>query len=148
MLDREFNEMRLQKERLVDDYKERFQRHRGLEDKLDTARLLALLENHIPGGLSWRQATINTAGFPVQIEGTIVEALSAAGITNGVRLIRALRSAKYRSAARKFAASSGISPQEISHLAASILLVGTKNRALLRDYLEDYSLDPNIMSSI
>lgn len=148
MLDREFYAMKLERDRLIEKYKVDFGNKIGLKEKLDSARLLAVLEMKRPHGLSWRQASEQGKPFPHQIEAACVEALAATRINTPAALVAALKSSTFQSSCRRFAAHAGISNSDVSHLAIIALVVGSLNLDTLYHYLEEISLDPSINAAL
>jgi plasmid maintenance system killer protein len=147
ILDREFSEMRKERRRLIETYKTRYGNKQELDVEIDAARLLALFEHLRPQGLSWLRAEERNRPFPRRIESKCVDALTAVRISNGNQLMKALKASHFRTAAKKFAAHKSIGVQEISHLAAVALLVGSRKQTVLSDYLEEVSDDPSIVAA-
>ena len=147
ILDREFGEIRKERRELIKTYKTRYGNKEDLDEEIDAARLLALFEQLRPQGLSWLGAEERNRPFPRRIESSCVDALTAVKIRSGNQIVNALKAAQFKTAAKKFAAHKSIGVQEISHLAAVALLVGSRKRSVLSDYLEEVSSDPAIVAA-
>jgi ppGpp synthetase/RelA/SpoT-type nucleotidyltranferase len=148
ILDREFQEMPREREKLIDEYKEAFDRREGLNKKLDTARLLGLLELYRPNGLSWRKAEMTNKPFPTQIEVSCVYALNDIGVNTPKDLSEEIGKASTKRAIRKYASANGIAPDEVSHLALVVLLVGLKDISILENFFGDIGSDQTIIEAI
>jgi ppGpp synthetase/RelA/SpoT-type nucleotidyltranferase len=147
ILDREFSEIRKERRKLIETHKVRYRNKQEFDVEIDAARLLALFEQLRPQGLSWLHAEESNRPFPRRIESKCVDALTAVKVCNGTQLIKALKTVQFRSAAKKFAAHKSIGVQEISHLAAVALIVGSRKPTVLSNYLEEVSDDPSIVAA-
>jgi ppGpp synthetase/RelA/SpoT-type nucleotidyltranferase len=147
ILDREFSEIRKERKELIETYKARYGSKQELHEEIDAARLLAFFEQIRPQGLSWLRAEADRRPFPRHIESRCIDALTAVNIHNGNQLMKALNASQFKTAAKKFAAHKSIGVQEISHLATVALVVGSRKRTVLFDYLEEVSSDPSIIAA-
>jgi ppGpp synthetase/RelA/SpoT-type nucleotidyltranferase len=148
ILDREFHDMRQEREHLIDSYKLSYSASQLLDQKLDTARLVAYLESARPAGPGWRSSLPSKAPLPSRYEADCVGALAAVQILTPRKLGAALKDAAFRSAEKKFASVQGISSPELSHLAIVAILVGLRNPNVLSDFLPDLALDPAITTAL
>lgn len=148
MLDREFAQLRVEVDTIVETHKRAFASGTGLTSRLDSARLIALMEVIFPNALGWRAARETGDPFPRFVEVSCLAALSSAGITTGRGLMNGLKHPSFSRARRKFAANKRIAPQDVSHLAALALLIGTRKQGALADFLPDYALDPDLAKAI
>lgn len=144
ILESQFLVQKTERHSMIDMYKRVYEAATDGDVQLDAARLLGLLEAIKPLGLSWRQAETLARPFPPRLEATCVSALAAVGITTGDQLRELINSRRLRAAARRFASSIGLNPDETSHLVLCVLAVGLTNRDILveeyPELVEDVSL--------
>jgi ppGpp synthetase/RelA/SpoT-type nucleotidyltranferase len=133
ILDQQFLLLRGEREKLIESYRDTYERGEELGEKLDAARLLGLLEWLRPGGLSWRDAARVGAPFPPRVESTCVEALASVGISSAGAMRDLFREKKFVRVVRDFASSAGIAEDEVSHLAIAVLSVAYKDSVALTD---------------
>jgi ppGpp synthetase/RelA/SpoT-type nucleotidyltranferase len=137
VLDQQFLVLRRERSALIEKYGQIYTRREELDEELDAARLLALLEVERPEGLSWVQAEAQQTPFPPRIEVTCVEALAACGISTGRELIAMLADKRFLQAEGDFASSEGISRTDISHLATVVLIVASVDKQLFDEQFLD-----------
>jgi len=133
MLDTEFQELRRERETLIDNYRRRYLRRTDDDIPFDTARLLGFLEAVRPEGLSWRGASTVHKPFPLHIEASCVDTLNAIKLDTPKKLRKALQDRRVKDQCRRFAQIADVEPSEISHLAIILLLVLALSPARLMD---------------
>ncbi|MGZ8842526.1 MAG: GTP pyrophosphokinase [Pyrinomonadaceae bacterium] len=137
ILEAQFLALKRERNLLIGQYKIAYDKGLDVDEELDAARLLALLEVLRPNGLSWRTAEENGRQFPPRIEATCVSALAAVGIRTANQLKSVVRTPRFRGAVKRFANNIGLDPAESSHFALSVIAVGITNpQALLEEYPE------------
>ncbi len=141
LFDSEFLSLREQRKELIESYRNLYARKQGRRVSFDVARLLGFLEASRPG-LSWRQAEDEGRPFLPGLEVSCVEALKTAGIGTPASLKKVFSSSRFRYATSTFAASQGISPTEISHLAAVVLAVIVKDLPTVQRHFPNLMYDP------
>jgi ppGpp synthetase/RelA/SpoT-type nucleotidyltranferase len=147
LFDSEFLALREERKELIEGYKDRYERNEDQRKGFDVARLLGFLEAARPG-LSWRRAEAEGRPFAAGLEVSCVEALKAAGMGTPASLKRVLRSARFRYALSSFAASQGIAPVEVSHLAAVVLAVIVKRVATVQHHFPNLIFDLALRSMV
>jgi ppGpp synthetase/RelA/SpoT-type nucleotidyltranferase len=148
ILDREFHDMRLERERLIVQYRQSYAAGRLLDNKLDTARLVAFMENAWPHGPGWMPRQSATDVLPSRYEADCVSALAAVKLTTARKLGSALKHPAFLEGAKRFASAEGIPYRELSHLALVAILVGLRSWTVLNEYLPDLVYDPAITASV
>jgi ppGpp synthetase/RelA/SpoT-type nucleotidyltranferase len=134
LIEREFLGLRTEKDGLIEDYRHRYERGMDKSEKLDTARMLGLLESEWPKNLSWRQAETSGKPFPPKLEERCVFALSKVGITQASKLLRVFRAKSIRRALNSFASAEVLSKDNVSHVAIVLLAVAIRNKKTFRAY--------------
>ncbi len=132
-LDSEFQALRLERDRLIDGYRDGYRRKREYDFPFDSARLLGFLESIRPDGMSWRKASTERKPFPLHIEASCVDALTTLKINTPQKLGKALARRDVKAQLRRFADVAGVNPSEISHLAIILVLVQTLSPTRLAD---------------
>jgi ppGpp synthetase/RelA/SpoT-type nucleotidyltranferase len=132
-LDTEFLALRRERLGLITTYRDLYLRGKDYDVSFDSARLLGFLEAARPQGLSWRRASSDGRPFPLHVEASCVDALSALGVDTPRKLRRALGHQKVRRKLARFAEVAGVDPSEVSHLAVILVLVLTLSPARLAD---------------
>jgi|SRR5439155_26823982 len=142
ILENEFLALRSERWKVVDTYVTTFQKNTKLvRDKLDSAKVIAMLEVERPNRIGWRSATQDATKFPPGIEAICTEALKSAGIKTSAALRRVLRSQSVKDAEKKFAI---LSLQTPTHLASTLVVVATQSPVIFRDYFSDMVTNPAI----
>jgi ppGpp synthetase/RelA/SpoT-type nucleotidyltranferase len=113
ILDKQFLQLRERKQFLVDRYLESYSNGKGLEDKLDVARLIALLTFKFPDG----------SHFPPGTERSCLIALQKGGIRTVNQLARAMQAKAFITEVRKYSVSHQIASSQVSFLALVIIIV-------------------------
>jgi Region found in RelA / SpoT proteins len=147
VFDREFLALREERKSLIARYSDIYRQNKDQRKSFDVARLLAFLEA-TRTGLSWRQAEEEGRPFAAHLENSCVDALRAAGIGTPASLRRVLHSPRFRYALRSFAASEGIAPSDVSHLATVVLAVVVKNVNIVRHHFPNLIYDPSLASFV
>jgi ppGpp synthetase/RelA/SpoT-type nucleotidyltranferase len=148
LIEKEFLELRKERAQLIQNYRDRYDRGMDSREKLDTARLLGLLESEWPKNLSWRSAETSGKPFPPKLEERCVIALSKVGITQARKLLRVFRARPFRRALRSFASAEVLSRENISHLAIVLLAVAIRDRKIFRDYFPSMADSASISSAL
>src|SRR5439155_21750539 len=112
VLEREFEALRLQRNELIAQFASLGREGRGLDESLDAAKLLGLLEVFRPDGLSWRHAADSGTPFPPRIESVCVEALRETGISTGRQFKDHLRAKAFLRVLSRYAAQAHTSPTQ------------------------------------
>jgi putative GTP pyrophosphokinase len=147
LLDGEFLALRKENDTLVGKYRGRYESRADNRKKFDVARLLGFLEATQPG-LSWRQAAAEGRPIAPGLDVSCVEALKAVGLGTALSLSAVLRSRRYRSALRSFAAAQALAEAEVSHLANVVLAVAVKNAKVVRQHFPEIIFDPAIQQFV
>lgn len=134
LIEKEFLDLKKERAHLIQNYCERYQQGMDSSEKLDTARLLGLLESAWPKNLSWRSAETSGKPFPAKLEERCVIALSKVGITQAGKLLRVFRARTFQRALKLFASAEVLSRENISHLAIVLLAIAIRDRRIFRDY--------------
>jgi len=140
LLDNEFQELRHERNVLIGVYWDRYSQNEDASKPFDVARLLGFLEAD-RSGLGWRDAEAAGKPFAAGLDVSCVEALKSAGLGTAKSLRKIFRSSRFRYALRSFASSNGISPSEVSHLAAVVLAVIVKRPQLVRQHFPEMMFD-------
>jgi hypothetical protein len=147
ILDNEFETLRQWRNKLIDSYREKYERRVEFKRPFDVARLLAFLET-TRAGRSWRQAEADGRPFASGLDVVSVEAVKAVGLGTPWSLLRLFRSPRFRYAARTFAAGNGIDVESISHLAAVVNALAVKNPRFVRLHFPEMLFDPALNTLI
>jgi ppGpp synthetase/RelA/SpoT-type nucleotidyltranferase len=147
ILDLQFSALRGEREKLIDGLLQRYQNDLDLDEPLDAARLVALLEAKRPGAPGWRIKGMIGRRFPPNSDAACVEALASAGIQTGRSLLRLMASAKCKRQLGFFAAENRIDPAYVSHFALAVLICSVGNARALVEY-PDLLQDPNLRTII
>ncbi|MEM7176126.1 MAG: hypothetical protein AAF503_00350 [Pseudomonadota bacterium] len=148
LLDDEFLDLRDQRSELIDKYRIFYKKNKTDAKHFDVARLLGFLEATRPKGLSWRRAEADRTPFQPGLDTSCVDALRAVGLDRPRSLSAVFRSWKYRNAASAFAASRGIAPKEISHLASVVIALVVTDPVVVKRFFPEVVFDPVIEKMI
>ncbi len=148
LLDNEFLALREQRSDLIESYRLRYQRNEDHQKPFDAARLLGFLEASRAEGRSWRQAAAAGAQFAEGLDVSCVDALKAVRLGTPASLRVLFRSSPFRYAVRSFAASQGIAPAEMSHLAIVVLAVAIANARMVQRHFPEVVYDPAIAEMV
>lgn len=135
LLDREFLNLRSEKENLIKHYTEVYGQGQDQRMAFDVARLSGFLRAKRPEG---------QASFGLGLEASCLEALKAAGLGTASSLRATLGSSRFRYVLNTFASLQGIAPANASHLATVVLAVLVKKPKILRDHFPEIVTDPAI----
>jgi hypothetical protein len=138
ILEREFRALKEERSKLIETYRQTYERHKEKREVLDVARLLGLMEARYPDGLSWRTAECNGAPFPPRIDAVCARALNEAGLNTAEKLERFMKRGRFRGRVRYFAASQGIKANETSHLALIMIAVSMQDREAFEAYFPEF----------
>jgi hypothetical protein len=138
----------MHRSQLIEDYVTRFRNGQGLDETLDAAKLLALLEVTRPGGLSWREAVRLGTPFPPRIEKVCVAALRGVGIGTCRELKDQLDSRRFLRIASGFAALEAGNPEHLSHLAVTVLAISAGNLDTAELYLPELAGNSSVRSAV
>lgn len=147
-LDDQFLRLREERDRIIEELRQRYESGKDMARKLDAGRLIAFFDARFPEGLGWRKARESGSPFAPGIERSCVEALAAVGIRNARDLTRQLEKRGFRHRLRSFASEKGLAPAEVSHLALVVLAVGMEDAGLLRDYFPEMADDPGLAAEL
>lgn len=143
ILDAQFTSLRDAGDHLINDLRTLYTGGQDLDLPLDTARLVAFLEVQRPSAPGWRMRDGDKRRFRPGTAAACVDALASARIRTPRQLRRALNNRRCRALLTRFAAANRVAPDEVSHLALSILVVASLRPAILAqfpDLLADTSL--------
>lgn len=110
----------------------------------DVASLIGAMELLAPANPGWR---IDEGTLPAKSAALALEALVAAGLTTPQAIRLAFATAKFRVALAAFAALSGVTDDEVSHLAISALLAATQ-QGFPREDFPDLLSDPLLAEAL
>jgi ppGpp synthetase/RelA/SpoT-type nucleotidyltranferase len=147
ILDLQFSALRGEREKLITELREKYENNRDLDEPLDAARLVALLEAKRPEAPGWRVKEIVGRRFARNSDAACVEALASAGILTARSLLKVMASAKCRRKVDMFAAQNGINSAEVSHFALAVLICWVRNSRALFEY-PDLLQDPTLRSIV
>lgn len=144
VLEHAFAALAVERNALVDVYKQRYQDKDGKIERtrFDVARLLAFLEIERPDGVGWRKAESEGCPFPAGLAVAAVGALESAGLRNASRLRQIFRNRRFRRMVTDFAALEGIEPNQTAHLALVVIAI-----AVARPKVLDHQFPEMLFSS-
>jgi len=142
ILDSEFLSLRAQKDQLINRHRATYSQKSEGTKRLDSARLVALLECDHPGGTGWRKAAELGQPFKAHSDAMCVVALRAAGVLTANSLRKILRSSLYRKLVRTFADHYQLMPDGVSHFAKVLIALASRRPRLVEYYFPDVVLDP------
>ncbi len=140
--------MRAERNALIDRYHQIYAQKIDKKKLFDVARLLGFLEASRPMGLSWRQAANDGAPFDAGLDISCVGALKAVGLGTPMSLRNVLKSPRFRYAVSTFAASQGIAPESVSHLAVVVLAVVVKDTRMVQRHFPEIVFDSAIKQMV
>lgn len=143
LLEDSFLDLRNQKFRLIEQYKEKFTSGKDLETKLDVAKTLGLFEAEEPDLLSWRQADLDNTPFQPGSDLLVFKALYSAKI----RTPRQLRSIIRRKAFNAAVVSLRRAGKEVTHFTLALLVLALTNEKTLISYFPTQDILEIIKSS-
>jgi len=132
ILDAQFLALSRESGALIDSFRAAYQAGRDLDDVIDVARLVALFEAIRPAAPGWRTKDDGLRRFRPRSAAVCVEALGAAGIRTARRIQRILGTKRFKGRIIAYAAQNGIAANEVSHLALTMLVIGTAKPSVLR----------------
>lgn len=148
LVEKQFQNLREARGTLIDVYKKSYASRAEEKIKLDTARLLALMEVEWPENLSWRQAEQNGKPFPDKIENRCIAALDKVGLCKAMSIRRRFRSRPLKRALKRFAIASMLQQTKVSHLALILLLLAERNFRIFTVYFPYMADDPSIRHAV
>lgn len=134
ILDRELENLRDAKYRLVDTYIAAYRAHMSLEQDLDSARLAAAFEVVMPQAPGWRSDAAPSAAKTHHSDALCVEILQAAGVRSVSELIVLVRSARAAEIFAKYAAEAGCASTEVPHYYAALLVAAIAKSEVVADF--------------
>jgi ppGpp synthetase/RelA/SpoT-type nucleotidyltranferase len=147
LLEDEFLSLKEEREHLIEHYLEQYKigKRSTFQRKMDSAGLIAFLENESPDGLGWRRAVKDGRPFPAHIESTCIEALRSADLGTAYKLRRVLRTAVFKNALKRYLSVSSTT-EPASHLALVLLAVLVTSEMIFADYFPEMLMNPGITS--
>lgn len=130
ILEEEFLQLRNAREALIDKQKAKFLSGLVGRDRLDSVKMIALLEVEQPATKGWRQAAEENRPFESKSDSLCVQALRRAKVRSPYKLRRILRSAKLRRAMRRISERG----EEITHYSQVLLSIAVTSKRVLSDY--------------
>lgn len=141
ILDHQFERLRAQRGELISKYEDEYLAGDGLDETLDSARLIANLNAQFPRGIGWLESERTGKPFPPGIESTCVYALSAVGVKSPRQLQLATRSKRFKSIAQRFAASRGLDSAGLTHLVVAVIAILASDAAVARLYFPEMAAE-------
>jgi len=142
LVDGKFEALRGERDRLIEAHASMYAERRELDESLDSARLLGLLECSLPDGKSFRAAEVEGSPFPPRVEAVCVKALEGAGIRTGSELLRHLSSTECIRVRGEYASRHGVAADELSHLAVLTIAIATAVPDEFAEQFPDLAGDP------
>lgn len=134
IVDKQFLQLRQRKKLLVDQYLEDYSKAKGLDDRLDVARLIALFRFKFPNG----------APFPTGSEKLCLTALQKGGIRTAKQLTHAVRTKSFNREVGNYAAHHSIDPSKVSYLALVIIMLLIMKPSIAIDLFPSMFSDPGL----
>lgn len=147
LLDTEFEALRTFRDRLISIYISKYRAGEELSEELDTTRMIALMSILHPGP-GWVLGEDGERALSFAVAAQMVGALKSAGIRKGFVLAREIRSGAIQGLMKKYARITGLSVQELSHLALLSLVVGRRKPRVLAQYFPGFFEDPDFSQVI
>jgi ppGpp synthetase/RelA/SpoT-type nucleotidyltranferase len=142
ILDNEFENLRQQREHLIEHYRGRYSRGQDERKRMDVARLLGFLRSHFPESPTWGRSV--GSSLPRGLDAACLEALATVGLRTAYSLKAALGMRRYRTAVQALAANLGQAPSGLSHLALMVLAVGLKDASVLQSSFPEIIRGPEM----
>ena len=144
IVDREFLALRNSQDQLITSHRQAYTSDvNQASEKLDTGRLIALMEVLQPEGEGWR-AKSGDSNFELTSAQTMLDCLSILQIVTSNDLLPALRNARYLSRLARYAELKNVPPKRVSHLAILLLLVGKADFDLVDWFFPAFALDMDL----
>ncbi len=140
----QFLSLRAERSKLITAHKNAYLQGCDLDEVLDAARLLGLLEALRPEGVSWQIAEGAGNPFPPRIEAVCVEALNTAGIATAADFEEVMQTSDFRNAVSRFASLNSLDPNQVSHFAISVIVLGCIRPDLLLENYPELADDASI----
>jgi ppGpp synthetase/RelA/SpoT-type nucleotidyltranferase len=144
VLEHAFANLAIERDRLIEDYKNEYVMGLSGDKKFDVARLLAFLEADFPVGLSWRRAEEKGVPFAPGLALIGVGALELTKLHTADRLRPVMKSARFARFLKKFASLEGLAPDSVSHLALVVISVAMINPKALQQQFPEMLLAPSL----
>jgi len=133
ILDREFVNIRRAQNDLVADYLTEYQKTKGGEKNLDSARLIAAMEANRPEAQGWRRRRGNLEWFDFQDARMWVRALGATGLNSWNALNGKIEGQPVRDLLQDYAAATGTTEEQVGHrVVAAMAALATDREIGLR----------------
>jgi hypothetical protein len=143
-LDREFLDLREQRDALISSLRSEYEAGQGLDETLDTARLLAALEVLRPNGRSFREMEAAGNSLPGGVERSCLQALGAAGIDTTTKLRAGIDDPAVVARLEAYASLGAVAPDEVSHLAVCVLVASRADAEEFNADFPDLLVDNNL----
>jgi ppGpp synthetase/RelA/SpoT-type nucleotidyltranferase len=143
ILEKEFSQLRTAEGTLIQGHATEYNAGRGWKERLDTARMLAVLRVVRPDGLRWPVGRLESG---IHLDASCLTALAAAECTNGAELRRTLLGARFGRAVAAYARLKSVPQEEVSDLAALVFAIGVRDRDVLAPSYPELLLDPDVVS--
>ena len=148
LLEHEFDQLETTATGLIEQARKSLAQRVDPQRALDVPTMCALVELERPDGVSFRQAVAAGGPFPPGIDRLLHLALMRAGMETVGALQRALRSRRLQSGLGRYAASEGIDPGEVSHLAVLALLVGLRTPVAFRIFFPEFASETSMWTAM
>jgi ppGpp synthetase/RelA/SpoT-type nucleotidyltranferase len=135
-----FYSFRDERNRLIETYRDRYDKGLDKKKPFDSARLIGFMEALFPNRPGWRKMEENHTPFPPRIESTCVEALNACRLSTAKSLERLITSRQFTSAIRSYAARYRMQLDEVSHLALLVNAIALRDGSICRELFSNFSL--------
>lgn len=148
LIEREFLLLKDEREKLIEEYKHRYDRKEDGHVAMDTARFIGFLESVWPTNPGWRSTARQRQPFPPGIGETCVLALRRIRSDTANSLRRAFRSARFKRAMKAFSTVEGLPVSGVSHLALVVLAIALKDKQVLEMHFPDMARSPAIAAAL
>jgi hypothetical protein len=148
LLEHEFDQLEETASRLIAQAHSALSQRMDVRRSLDVPTMCALLEILRPEGLSFQGSRATGKPFPPGIDQLLLLMFKRLRMSTVGALQRGLVTDRMRKSLRRYAASEGITPSEVSHLAVLALLVATRAPAAFRVFFPEFAGDNSLQTAI
>lgn len=144
VLEHAFANLAIERDLLIESYKNEYASGLSGDKKFDVARMLAFLEVDFPAGLGWRRAEQRGVPFAPGLAVIAVGALELVKLHNADRLRPVMKSARFARFVKKFASLEGLAPDSVSHLALVVISIAMVNPQALQQQFPEMLFAPSL----
>jgi putative GTP pyrophosphokinase len=134
MLEREFIDLRAEKSRIIEQHLNTIRNGEGDEIRVDACSLTAYMEFKFPSAVGWRSSS---GSFFSHSDVVCSEALRAFGHRTLSQLDNLYQGRRFRNAVKNYAVLTAISPDQTSHLAATVIALGLDDSSRLTKFFPE-----------